>query len=128
MYATDFIYSVYSSLCRCYLRTGMADVTTLMIYFGTAERVSILLSLFLIPEPTIRRITTLLLRYVLPVAGPDVAHKAWVKVVSGLQHRLHRGALTRQLDYVYSEGDVIDLLVSKIFSGYEKALYFYIII
>ena len=98
----------------------MADVTTLMIYFGTAERVSILLSLFLIPEPTIRRITTLLLRYVLPVAGPDVAHKAWVKVVSGLQHRLHRGALTRQLDYVYSEGDVIDLLVSKILLSWDE--------
>ena len=81
---------------------GMADVTTLMIYFGTSERVSILLSLFLVPEPNIRRMTALLLRYVLPMAGPKVAHRAWRQVVATLEAADDTtNQLKRQLQYVH---------------------------
>ena len=94
---------------------GMADVTTLMIYFGTSERVSILLSLFLVPEPNIRRMTALLLRYVLPMAGPKVAHRAWRQVVATLEAADDTtNQLKRQLQYVHYQGDFMDLILSKI--------------
>ena len=104
---------------------GMADVTTMMFYFGTSERVSILLMLLLVPESNIRRITALLLRYVLPMSGPAVADRAWHTVVYTLQNGTQNGTekntnlLKRQLEYVHSDGDFIDFIVSRIVLSWD---------
>ena len=58
---------------------SMADVTALMIHFSTPIHLRTLFALFALDNVNkeVQRVVTLLLRYVLRVAGPSVANAAW---------------------------------------------------
>ena len=66
---------------------GMADITALMIHFSRPSKLRTLLELFKLDTANmeVRRMVTLLLRFVLRVTGPGVADAAWEQVMEGNQ-------------------------------------------